>query len=469
MIHSLGKMKLTTDEEEVIEVSDEGRQEEIESCAQSLLGKFLTCRPFNKNAATNTVKKAWGLEAGVQILEVGSNLFQFKFQTEFEMERVMRGGPWTFDNQALMLCKWQKGMTARNVKFDSIPMWVQIWDAPFDMISPKVAAEVGRRLGVVAEVEKRQKAEAQCLFMRVRVAIPISKPIRRGSFVAGSDGTRHWVNFKYERLALFCHFCGTMGHDLRHCASYYVASKNSGEVECQYGDWMKATGGRSSLPTRNTTNNVEEGLHQTYKRRPGRQQAKPMNGKPDMHQTEEETRGKGNDAISETVPDIQETITEINEEHVTDFATRKSDDADINTEAANSEIQDMMTESNVRKVWDSVPLIPNHEDMNTEVTDLEEARALRLQEHEPVLDKPIPNGPANTKPKWTRILRMDSGLKGLSEAEPKHILGKRKPLQITEEELKEDVVGLWMKRGKTQEEDTTHAAAGVMAHPCRSQ
>ena len=122
VIHSLGKMKLTTEEEEVIEVSDEGRQEEIKSCSQSLLGKFLTCRPFNKNAATNTVKKAWGLEAGVQILEVGSNLFQFKFQTEFEMERVFRGGPWTFDNQALMLCKWQKGMTARNVKFDSIPM-----------------------------------------------------------------------------------------------------------------------------------------------------------------------------------------------------------------------------------------------------------------------------------------------------------------------------------------------------------
>ena len=129
----------------------------------------------------------------------------------------------------------------------------------------------------------------------------------------------------------------------------------------------------------------------------------------------------------------------------------------------------MMTESNVRKVWDSVPLIPNHEDMNTEVTDLEEARALRLQEHEPVLDKPIPNGPANTKPKWTRILRMDSGLKGLSEAEPKHILGKRKPLQNKEEELKEDVGGLQMKRGKTQEEVTIHAAAGVMAHPCRSQ
>ena len=59
-------------------------------------------------------------------MEVGSNLFQFKFQIEFEMEQVFRGGPWTFDNQALMLCRWQKGMTARNVKFESIPLWVQI-------------------------------------------------------------------------------------------------------------------------------------------------------------------------------------------------------------------------------------------------------------------------------------------------------------------------------------------------------
>ena len=124
VIHSLGNMKLTTKEEEVIEVSDEGRQEEIESYSQTLLGKFLMCRPFNKKVATNTLKKAWGLEGGVQIMEVGSNLFQFKFQIEFEMERVFRGGPWTFDNQALMLCRWQKGMTARNVKFESIPLWV---------------------------------------------------------------------------------------------------------------------------------------------------------------------------------------------------------------------------------------------------------------------------------------------------------------------------------------------------------
>lgn len=74
---------------------------------------------------------------------MGSNLFQFKFKSDFELERVLKGGPWTFDNQALMLRRWQPGMTAANVKFDSVALWIQIWDAPFDMIYPVVAAKMG--------------------------------------------------------------------------------------------------------------------------------------------------------------------------------------------------------------------------------------------------------------------------------------------------------------------------------------
>ena len=39
-----------------------------------------------------------------------------------------------------------------------------------------------------------------------------------------------------------------LGHDLRHCAQYFGATKNNEEVECQYGDWMKATGSRARSP-----------------------------------------------------------------------------------------------------------------------------------------------------------------------------------------------------------------------------
>ena len=73
-----------------------------------------------------TLKKVWGLEDGVQVVEVESKLFQFKFRSEFELNRVYTGGLWSFDNQALLLTRWKLGMTAMKVKFDSVSLWVQI-------------------------------------------------------------------------------------------------------------------------------------------------------------------------------------------------------------------------------------------------------------------------------------------------------------------------------------------------------
>ena len=85
MIDGLENMKLMAVEEEVIAISEEGRLPEIESCNLSLIGKFLTCKVFNKRAAMNTIRRAWGMNTELQIVEVGSNLFQFKFQIEFDL------------------------------------------------------------------------------------------------------------------------------------------------------------------------------------------------------------------------------------------------------------------------------------------------------------------------------------------------------------------------------------------------
>ncbi|KAK7853578.1 uncharacterized protein CFP56_035475 [Quercus suber] len=252
----LEQMTLTLEEEEIITISDEGRREELEGCALSLIGKILTCKSFNKKAALGTLKKAWGLEDEVQVVEVGSNLFQFKFRSEFELDRVYTGGVWCFDNQALLLTRWKSGMTATNVKFDSVPLWVQIWGAPFDMRSYRVAAEVGNRLGKVLEVEKRRTNDSQNFFMRVKIAIPLDKEIRRGAFLAGSDGEKHWVHFKYERLPVFCHYCGLLGHDLRYCAKYFSKTKAGIDVDGGYGDWLKA-GGRARSPLKRRV--VKEG------------------------------------------------------------------------------------------------------------------------------------------------------------------------------------------------------------------
>ena len=117
-------------------------------------------------ASLNTLRAAWGMQSGIQILEVGSNLFQFKFQSEFDLNQILKGGPWSFDNQLLMLTNWRKGMTVSNVKLGYASLWIQIWGAPFDMVSPQMATEVGSRLGVVEDVERRRRQDSPSYFYK---------------------------------------------------------------------------------------------------------------------------------------------------------------------------------------------------------------------------------------------------------------------------------------------------------------
>lgn len=61
------------------------------------------------------------------------------------------------------------------------------------------------------------------------------------------------MKFKYERLPIFCHFCGLLGHDLNHCAGHFAAEKYGDEIDYQYGDWLRASSGWHRSPSRNGT------------------------------------------------------------------------------------------------------------------------------------------------------------------------------------------------------------------------
>lgn len=52
-------------------------------------------------------------------------------------------------------------MTAGNMRFDLASFWVQIWGAPFDMVSPSIVEAVGGCFGVVEEVENRWNRTSQ--------------------------------------------------------------------------------------------------------------------------------------------------------------------------------------------------------------------------------------------------------------------------------------------------------------------
>ena len=84
-------------------------------------------------------------------------------------------------------------------------------------MSEEVGQDIGRSLGRLIEVDKWACQLDQAKFMRIRVDLPIDKPLRRGGHVVSKDGEKFWIHFRFQRLPTFCFLYGMLGHSDKHC------------------------------------------------------------------------------------------------------------------------------------------------------------------------------------------------------------------------------------------------------------
>ena len=149
----------------------------------------------------------------MKIVEVGNDILQFKFANEYQLRWVKTNGPWNFENNLLLLKRWERGMMASNISFTYSLFWGQIWGLPFDMMTENIGKEIGSNWGIFMVVDTRSWMLEKAKFMRIKVNLPLEKPLRRCGKVASLEGESFCIQFRYERLPVFCFRCGVMGHD----------------------------------------------------------------------------------------------------------------------------------------------------------------------------------------------------------------------------------------------------------------
>ncbi|KAJ4835622.1 hypothetical protein Tsubulata_010866 [Turnera subulata] len=162
------------------------------------------------------MKMVWKLAHDMEISQLDSNLFVFQFFHWRDRERVLENEPWNFDNQLVILSEISGHEQPSEICLDHVPMWVRVYDVPFNLRKPKFIELLGEKVGSFLELDM-ERSLTQGKFIRFKTSIDVSRPLLRGSFVQGGDGKKVWVYFKYERLPLFCFHCGCMGHIAKDC------------------------------------------------------------------------------------------------------------------------------------------------------------------------------------------------------------------------------------------------------------
>ena len=150
----------------------------------------------------------WNTIKGVTVESLGDNRFIFYFHSNIDKKRILRAGPWHFNNSLIALVEPQGAGDISKIHFTKTLFWVQIHNSPIVCMNKETWLALGKLIGEVEEVDSGQTGECFDRFIRVRVHINITQPLQRvlvgKLFVDEEDVIM--LPLLYERLPKFCYY-----------------------------------------------------------------------------------------------------------------------------------------------------------------------------------------------------------------------------------------------------------------------
>ncbi|XXG40678.1 hypothetical protein AAC387_Pa01g1336 [Persea americana] len=157
-------------------------------------------------------------------------------------EDVEEGGDVKIDFRIAWL---EENEQPHNVPLFHTSFWVQIYNLSIGFLSEKILKDIGNYIGLFLDSNENNLMGVWRNYMRVRVSIDVRKPLQRRMRIKKAGGEWIWIDFKYERLNIFCFICGLLGHTEQQCPKVYECS--TGEMVKVHGHWMKAPNRRNQM------------------------------------------------------------------------------------------------------------------------------------------------------------------------------------------------------------------------------
>jgi hypothetical protein len=217
MSDMISRLHLTSEESEVLQVADDV-EDGLATSDSAIIGKVLSQGVLHIQTIMAALRPAWGNPKGLVLKTVGHNLFIAEFGSKQDKDRVLDGSPWTVGKRAVLIQEFDASIRPTDILFDQMSIWVRIYNLPFGLMNRKWGYEIARMVGPVEKLEVDAQDRAWGAYLRAKVKINITKPLRRGvSIFSAKRQITEWYEVRYEKLPYYCYSYGVIGHSSVEC------------------------------------------------------------------------------------------------------------------------------------------------------------------------------------------------------------------------------------------------------------
>ncbi|XP_009144946.2 uncharacterized protein LOC103868612 [Brassica rapa] len=184
----------------------------VKTYSKSLIGRCMNPPEQDMQALIQNIPKIWKLEDRIVGTDLGFGKFQFDFQTEEQIEGVLKLQPYHFDYWMLALARWQP---RKSQLFPAeIPFWVRVLGVPMEFRTRPTLESIGDSLGKTVSVDLEQ--------LRVQVVVDAFQQLCFETTVDFKGGEYYeaeetLISLRYEKLFGYCPICASLCHTEANC------------------------------------------------------------------------------------------------------------------------------------------------------------------------------------------------------------------------------------------------------------
>ncbi|XP_048493246.1 uncharacterized protein LOC125493772 [Beta vulgaris subsp. vulgaris] len=153
------------------------------------------------------VRRIWNPKGGLEVIDVGHNVYFFKFSLQADFEKALFGGSWFILNPYLMLTRWKPNFLASTNALPNMSIWIRLPELPIEYYEKDDLFAIAKKVGKPITVDYSTNKITKGRFARICIKLSLINPLVTKVCVGAA-----WQRVQYENIGILCFACGKIGH-----------------------------------------------------------------------------------------------------------------------------------------------------------------------------------------------------------------------------------------------------------------